>query len=92
MNKRKKSKIYLLVTLCAMVYFTYLMIGQERIIRDKSNQIAIVNQKIDDEKSKNAELKKQKDQVNSPEYIEKVAREQLGMVKPDEKVFVDVNK
>jgi Septum formation initiator len=75
-----------------MAYFAYLMIGQEQIIRDKSNQIASVNQKIEDEKSKTEELKKQKDQVNSPEYIEKIARDQLGMVKPDEKVFVDVNK
>lgn len=92
MSKRKKSKVYILVTLCVMAYFAYLMIGQEQIIRDKSNQIASVNQKIEDEKSKTEELKKQKDQVNSPEYIEKIARDQLGMVKPDEKVFVDVNK
>lgn len=92
MNRRKKSRIYLLITLCVMAYFTYLMIGQERIIRDKNSQITGVNQKIDDEKSRNAELKKQKEQVNSPEYVEKIARDQLGMVKPDEKVFVDVNK
>jgi Septum formation initiator len=75
-----------------MAYLTYLMIGQERIIRDKSSQITSVNQKIEDEKSKNTELNKQKEQVNSPEYIEKIARDQLGMVKPDEKVFVDINK
>lgn len=92
MSKRRKSRVYLLVTLCVMAYLTYLMIGQERIIRDKSSQITSVNQKIEDEKSKNTELNKQKEQVNSPEYIEKIARDQLGMVKPDEKVFVDINK
>lgn len=95
MNKRRiksKSKIILALTLCVFSYFTWTFVGQEQIIREKQSQIASINQKIDDEKSKNADLKKQKELVNSSEYIEKVAREKLGMVKPGEKIFVDVNK
>jgi cell division protein FtsL len=92
MNKRKKSKVALVLTLCVLGYFAYTLSGQEQIIRDKQSQLTSINQKIEDEKSKNAELKKQKDQVNSNEYVEKVAREKLGMVKPDERIFVDVNK
>ena len=30
-----------------------------------------------------------KDNVNSQEYIEKIAREKLGMYMPNEKVYVD---
>lgn len=92
MNKRKKSKLALVLTLCVLGYFAYTIVGQEQLIRDKQSQITSINQKIEDEKSKNVELKKQKDQVNSNEYVEKVAREKLGMVKPDERIFVDVNK
>lgn len=94
MNKRRKRKasIMFLLTLCVLGYFTYVLVGQEKVIRDKQNQISIVNKKIEDEKSLNAELKQQKEKVTSPEYAEKVAREKLGMVKPGEKIFVDVNK
>ena len=40
----------------------------------------------------NKELNKQKEMINSDEYIEKVAREKLGMVKKGERVFVDVGE
>jgi len=31
-------------------------------------------------------------QTNTAEYIEQVAREKLGLVKPYEKIFMDINK
>ena len=34
----------------------------------------------------------QNDNINSDEYIESVARDKLGLVKPYEKVYVDANK
>ena len=34
----------------------------------------------------------QKSVINTDEYIEKVARDTLGYVKPYEKVFIDANK
>jgi len=91
-EKKRKGKIILFLTLCGLGYFTYTFVGQEQIIHEKQSQITSINHKIDDEKSKNTELKKQKELVSSVEYVEKVAREKLGMVKPGEKIFVDVNK
>jgi cell division protein FtsB len=52
----------------------------------------ILQAKIKEEEKNMEELKKQKDIINSDEYIEKIAREKLGMVKKGEKIFVDVNK
>ena len=34
----------------------------------------------------------EKDNIDSDEYIEQVARDVLGYVKPYEKVFIDANK
>jgi cell division protein FtsB len=51
-----------------------------------------IEAKIIGENKQNETLKKQKDTMNSDEYIEKTAREKLGMVKPGERVFVDVNR
>ena len=33
-----------------------------------------------------------KDIMESDEYIEKIARQKLGFVKPDEQVFVDTSR
>ena len=30
--------------------------------------------------------------MEDPEYIERIAREKLGLVRPNERVFVDANK
>ena len=35
---------------------------------------------------------KTKENVNSPEYIEEVAREKLDMYLPNERVYIDMNK
>jgi cell division protein FtsL len=58
----------------------------------KNNEMKNIEAKITGENKQNETLKKQKDTMNSDEYIEKIAREKLGMVKPGERVFVDVNK
>ena len=33
-----------------------------------------------------------KDMVGTDEYIEKIARDKLGMIKANEKIFIDVSK
>ena len=40
----------------------------------------------------NEELKKMKENINSDEYIEQIAREKLGMYYPNERVYIDVEK
>ncbi|MNW22414.1 hypothetical protein D3C71_2238660 [compost metagenome] len=47
---------------------------------------------IDGKKSLVEYYNSQKLNMQSDEFIEFVAREQLGYVKPYEKIFVDVNK
>ena len=37
-------------------------------------------------------LLKELEKVNSDEYLEKLAREKLGLIKPNDRVFVDVTK
>ena len=44
---------------------------------------------INEGKIENEELMAQ---TNTSEYIEQVARETLGLVKPYEKIFIDINK
>lgn len=92
MNKGKKSGFWVLVVIGLFIYFAYTVIGQQKLLYDKNVEMNDVNANIAKEKKLNEELKKQKDMVNSDEYIEKIAREKLDMVKRGERVFVDVNK
>ena len=46
-----------------------------------------LDQRIADEKERTVEIDNLKDYMKTDEYAEEVARERLGLVKPDEIVF-----
>lgn len=91
-NKAKKSftSIYGMIF---MVFFISavglnLVFQMQKYFEIKS-EIASVQMQIDEEESKNEDLKNKKDYYKSDEYIEEVARDQLGLIMPDEKVFIN---
>lgn len=92
MSKRKKSGWGWIVVVGFLVYFAWSMVDQQGMLYRKDQEMKKIEDKINEEKRINEQLKKQKDTMNSDEYVEKVAREKLGMVKKGERVFVDIGK
>lgn len=92
MKKMKKPILLMVIVFGIMIYFSYIIIGQQSLLHTKQLELTGVQQKIKDETKENEELKKQSEAIKSDEYAEKVAREKLNMVRKDERVFVDVNK
>ena len=92
MNKRKSSKLWLIAAAILLAYFSYIAIDQEKVLNTKRVEMRNIQAKIGEEKKLGEELKQEKEALNSDDYIEKVAREKLGMVKYGERVFIDVNK
>lgn len=90
MRKRKKSKFGLIVLTMFLLYFAYAAVGQQKLIYSKSLEMEKMQQKVKEETKVNEDLNKRKEMMTSDEYIEKVAREKLGMVKKDERVFMDI--
>lgn len=91
-KSRKKLNFARIFGIGIFVYFiSVFCIQQFRINEYKvqeeyyKNAIAETNE----EKLENEELIAQ---TNTAEYIEQVAREKLGLVKPYEKIFMDINK
>ena len=92
MKAKKKKVLPNLLLLCFGVYSVYTLAYQQiELYRyDKSAQnidaqIAQMQQEI--------ELNKQKIEfIKSEAYIEAVAREKLGMLRPEEKIYIDVSK
>ena len=59
-------------------------------ISNNLDTIAELQSKIDYEKQRAEEIDNMRENVNSDEYIEKIAREKLGMIRKDEIIFIDV--
>lgn len=83
--------LILLVLLLAVGLFVKALISQEVKMRDYRSQARELEQQIAEEESHLEQVKEEQERVNTDEYIEGVARDKLGLVKPDEKVFVDVS-
>jgi cell division protein FtsB len=56
------------------------------------NKIEEIEFQIAKAEAENEKLKRQLENSNSYEYIEEVAREKLGLVKPGEKMFIPVEE
>ncbi|MCD8090789.1 MAG: septum formation initiator family protein [Clostridiales bacterium] len=53
---------------------------------------AELEESVKDEKQRKSELSMEGDYYKSDEYYEKIAREKLGLVMPNEITFIDQNK
>lgn len=79
----------LILVVFVIVAFTF--IRQQGEINDYNDKIEEINSQITAEKEHSKELAQKDELYSSDDYIEKVARDELGLVMADEKVFVDAN-
>ena len=87
-----KRLLIAIVTGIFILYFIYIMIWQQIVITRKNNEIEALEEKIGATAQQTERLEKELENLNDPEYLEKIAREKLGLVRPNERVFVDANK
>lgn len=92
MNKRRKFKLAIFFAVVLALYFAWTLVDQQRVIYSMNNEKKILEAKIDEEKKENEELKRQKEMSDTDEYLEKMAREKLGMVKKNERIFIDAGR
>ncbi len=79
------------VIVAFIIYFSVTIYNQQKVLEDYRSNIATVNQEIEEKKEYKESLNSLKENVNSPEYIEKIAREKLQMYMPNEKVYRDTD-
>lgn len=92
-NKKKKGSRLILLALCLVLMagaiipraYTLIELNQRRIVLEKQKKDLL---------AKNQNLIQEKDALNSPETVEKIARERLGMLKNGERYILqkDNNK
>lgn len=92
MKKKQKNNYSLVKTVifvALIAFFGYTLITQQFAISEKKAELKSVNSKIEQAQAEKSELDQRLKTVNTPEYIEKVARNELGYAAPDEIVFMD---
>ncbi len=88
MKKNKKILRNILIVAIA-IYIIFVIINQQKTLNQYSKNTEELNQQIATEKATNEELNQKKNDVNSLDFIEEMAREKLDMYYPTERVYVD---
>ena len=91
----KKGKLLRNAFIIALIVWIVMLVKQQINIMQYKEELEVLSSKIEvaeDELNQNKQDLKQKEQnTQSLEYIEKVAREKLGMYLQNERVYIDSN-
>ena len=86
----KNKKIFRkIIILLIAIYFIFTLINQQKTLNQYSKNSQELNIQIADAEEEKEELTKQKDNVDSLEFIEKTARDMLDMYYPNERVYIN---
>ena len=89
-TKNRKHSIILAVLFCTLVcYFVATLISLQSQVRAQENNVESLKAQYQQQLDDNSELQRLIEEGNESEYIEKIAREQYGYAKPDERVYYD---
>lgn len=87
--KKNKKILRNIFIIAIIIYIVFIFINQQKTLNEYSKNAEELNQQIATEKATNEELNQKKEDVNSLEFIEEMAREKLDMYHPNERVYVD---
>lgn len=86
----KKKKMYRkLLIILVLGYLIFTLINQQKVLNQYTENSKQLASKIQEQEAYKEELSNEKENVNSKEFIEQMAREKLEMYYPNEKVYVD---
>ena len=80
-----------LFVLAFCVYFVCTVISQQTVLSRKNDEIQSINEQIETASRETERLNGELESVNDPEYMERMAREKLGLVAPNERVYIDLS-
>lgn len=83
----KIAKIIILIILIIYVGLTF--INQQKTLNQYSKNYEDLTSQIEKQKEYNEQLSKKKQDIESTDFIEDMAREKLDMYLPNEKVYMD---
>lgn len=91
-NFKFKRLFKLILGSVIAIYVLCIFINQQKVLNSYNKEQKYVAEKIQEQTDYKQELSSLKENVNSLEYIEEIAREKLNMYLPNESVYVVINK
>lgn len=90
-KKRKVSVSTLLLLSTLLLVIGWELVAQQGRLKEARAQEEQIRQSVEAEKQAIEELRSAIEQADDPEMLESLARSELDMAYPDEKVFIDSN-
>ncbi|AJQ29290.1 FtsB family cell division protein [Pelosinus fermentans] len=94
MRKQQKYRVkwfkLFLFVLCS--YFIYLTVGQQSQLSSIRRESQATRMQLQQLREANTALQEERKALHDPKYVEKLAREEQGLVKPGEIPFISVEK
>ncbi len=87
----KKNLFKIFIIILTVIFILKLIKLQNNNIR-KEKELAEINKKVEDQIKENQYIQKQINSNMSNEYKENYAREELNMIRPNERVVFDITK
>ena len=87
--KKTFKKIFIIIL---VIYVMYTFINQQKVLNSYKTTQQYYTQQIEEKLAYKETLNNKKNNINSEEYIEEVAREKLDMYLPNERVYIDTSK
>lgn len=74
------------------IYIICLFVNQQKSLATYKNREEYYKEEITKQEEYNKTLTELKENVNSKEYIEEIAREKLDMYLPNERIYIDIGR
>ncbi|OQB14071.1 MAG: Cell division protein FtsL [Firmicutes bacterium ADurb.Bin193] len=87
--KGKNKKIKLVLVFAVLLYFVWTFTLQQIEAYSRKQELSRINAEIEQQTQLKEELQARLELVNTPEYLESIARKELGYAKPGEIIFFD---
>ena len=91
-NTKIKNILKKILFIGIFIYIIYTFFTQQLTLNAYKAEQERYSEQIAQEKDKKEDLENTKQNINSEEYIEEVAREKLDMYYPNERVYIDISK
>jgi len=85
---RRSFNWFIVLLILAVGYFSYTAVQQQLCLNAIAKEQMTVEVRLNQAKKINEELRQEKNNLEKPDYIEKVAREELGMTKKGEMPYI----
>ncbi len=89
MRLRRADILTLLVILALLIYAGVRLVLMQQRLDDAEKTAGELQAEVEELEKSNAALEYAVENADDPEVLEGVARDKLGLVKPDDRVFID---